>query len=70
MNFRNEDFNEAYLNAFEGFPNTVQAHFYGHTHTDSLRMSKDNGPMFVHPALSTRDPKINPGMGRRYVYDD
>lgn len=64
------DYNELYLKTFEGFHDTVVAHFYGHMHTDTIRMTKDNGPMFIHPALATRDPKINPGMGRRYTYDD
>lgn len=48
----------------------IVGQLYGHCHTDFFHLTKDNGPMFVVPALTVNTPSQNIGMGRRFVYDD
>lgn len=48
----------------------VIGQLYGHAHTDFFHLTKDNGAIFINPSLTVNTPQQNPGMGRRYVYDD
>lgn len=54
----------------------VKGHVYGHLHSDSFRLSKDNGAMLLSPSLVPQDPfwsydetSNNPGAGRLFRYD-
>ena len=50
--FSSSKFNDDFLQSFEGYNNVVIAHLYGHQHTETFRLTKDNGPMFVTTTLS------------------
>ena len=59
--------NDQYIQSFEKYDDVVIAHLYGHLHTDTFRLTKNNGPMFLSPSLNTFDR--NPGLARRFTYN-
>lgn len=60
--FWTQAWNDAYLKSFEAHGDLVMGHLYGHEHTDTFRLSKNNGVMFVAP---TACPLLhNPGVRR------
>lgn len=75
--FHNAQMNANYLKVFEGYDDVIKGHFYGHLHFDSVRMSKDNGVMFLAPSLSPwynfwvpdLSSPNNLGMARLFHYD-
>lgn len=71
-----QSFNDKYVKVFEGFEGIIKGQFYGHLHSDTFRLTKDNGVMLLSPALDPQFPywsyvetANNPGAGRRYHYD-
>lgn len=66
--FRNKEQNDDYLKTFEDFGEIIMGHFYGHAHTDSFKLSKNSGAMFLTPSLC--EMSRNPAMGRRFHFDD
>lgn len=76
-NFHNELMNSNYTKVFEGYKGIIKGHFYGHLHFDSFRLTKDNGVMFLAPALTPWFNYDNPdtsipnefGMARLFTFE-
>eukprot|EP00825_Cyclidium_porcatum_P030476 TRINITY_DN322_c0_g1_i1.p1 TRINITY_DN322_c0_g1~~TRINITY_DN322_c0_g1_i1.p1 ORF type:complete len:314 (-),score=41.16 TRINITY_DN322_c0_g1_i1:58-999(-) len=65
LQFQNKAWNDNYLKSFEGYGSIILGHVYGHEHTDTFRLTTNNGVMFVAPTACTY--RHNPGF-RRYNY--
>jgi hypothetical protein len=79
-----KQFNTAYLQVLAEYSDSIVAHFYGHEHSDSIRLlysdylnpTQPSGVMFLAPSLTPWHSQWNPSYApnnpglRRFYYDN